>query len=44
MAFIKRHATVLYVLGKETEIPRNSYQIYKPKGNGINIVVYRSLN
>lgn len=44
MTFIKRHATMLYLLGKETEVPCNRYQIYKPKENGINIVVYRSLN
>lgn len=41
---MKRHARMLSLLGKETEVPYNRYQIYKLKENGINIVVFRSLN
>lgn len=36
MTFIKRHATMLYLLGKEIlEISSNSQQIYKLNENGI---------
>lgn len=34
---------MLYLLGKETEIPCNRYQIYKPKENGINICSVQKL-
>lgn len=35
MTFIKRHATMLYLLGKRLEISSNSQQIYKLNKNGI---------